>query len=177
MDLKESKALSVQGTWTIKCFKHGEFMFEHTQKNLIVNSGLLIIAKLIASQYANAEITNAKFGDGTGDGSDVPVPSDVAMKSTNWLDKTLNKSLSLTTGANIAKIYWEVAYDDDIDVVNGAITYSGGFPTGSPFQIVELGLFSANDDMFNRIKWTGPDLLMDAGIKLEGYFTFEVTTS
>lgn len=176
MELKERK-LDVQGTWTIACYKHGEFMFKHTQTNLIVNSGLLIIAKLIASQFANGEITNVKFGDGTGSGSDAPVVSDVAMKSDNWFDKTLDKNLSLTTGANMAKIYWEVTYDDDILVVNGAIDYSSGFPTGSPFTIKELGLFSANDDMFNRIKWTGPDLVMEDGIKLEGYFTFEVTTS
>ena len=176
MEFKE-RELDVKGIWTINYFKDGVLLWEHTDKNLIVNSGLLIIAKLIASQFADGEITNVKFGDGSGDGSDVPIPSDVIIKSDNWFDKTLDKNLSLTTGANLAKVYWEVIYDDDIKVVNGAITYSSGFPTDSPFTIKELGLFSANDDMFNRIKWTGPDLVMEDGIKLEGYFTFEVTTS
>ena len=80
MQLRE-KSLKVEGIWTIKYYDKGDLVWEHTQKNLIVNSGLLILAKLMISDFDNAQIETIGFGDGTSSGSDAPSASDVVLGS------------------------------------------------------------------------------------------------
>ena len=89
-------------------------MWEHTQKNLIVNSGLLILAKLMISDFDNAQIETIGFGDGTSSGSDAPSASDVILGSDDWFKKDLEDEKHEIAGAHEARIYWEVIYTPTI---------------------------------------------------------------
>lgn len=171
LNFKEEMEANITGELFIKMFRHDELIYEGNDTNLIVNNGLIILAGLLAGDFTNYTISQLGFGDGT-DVTDVNqqnLQGDYHRKVNTDADKTT------VFGANIAKIYWDIDYDTDI----GGQTFGGGiggvWTDGDPFTIKEFGLFATNNDMFNRIVWSGPDLVMDSGIRLEGYFSITVS--
>ena len=149
--------------------KSGETLFEAHQKNLIVNNGFFIVANLLAGNFSNYSMTKFGFGDGT----TTPSVSDNDMGGTNKKIKGIDTVNTTTFGADKARIYWNIIYDDDI--ADQDMGGTNPWPVGTPFTIKEFGIFAENEDLFNRIVWAGPDLVMDDGIRLEGYFQITVS--
>lgn len=162
----------LSGQLFLKMYKHGELIMEENQSNLIVNNGLLVMAKLLAADFTNGEIDTLGFGDG----NVAPTISDQDLEAVisagNYNKIPTDATNTTTIGANQSKIYWEIVYDDDISGQDMGAT--NPWTPGDPFTITEFGLFAANGDMFNHIQWTGPDLVMDTGIKLEGFFLITI---
>lgn len=149
--------------------KSGNIVFEAHQKNLIVNNGLFIVASLLASDFGNYAMSKFGFGDGT----TTPDVNDNTLQGTNKNIKGIDTVNTSTFGADKARIYWNISYDDDIGGQDMGGT--NPWPIGTPFTIKEFGIFAENNDLFNRIVWVGPDLVMDEGIQLEGYFQITVS--
>lgn len=148
--------------------EHDEVIYEGNQKNLVVNNGFLILAGLVASDF-NYQISQFAFGDGT----TTPLSSDEDMQGSNKRKLPINTSRTTIFGANTARVYWEIVFNDDIAGQDMGATNPWNATVS--FTVKEFGLFSQNDTLFNRIVWSGPDLELSKGIKLEGYFaiTFE----
>ena len=171
LNFKEEAKANITGELFIKMYRHDELIYEGKDTNLVVNNGLIILAGLLAGDFTNYEITQVGFGDGT-TATDVNQQN---LQGDYHRKKGIDSDKTTVFGANIAKIYWDITYGDDI----GGQTFQGGvggvWTDGDPFTIKEFGLFANNDDMFNRIVWSGPDLVMDTGIRLEGYFQIKVS--
>lgn len=160
------------GELFLKQYYDDKLIMEHSQKNLIVNNSQTIVAGLIASLFSSYTISQIGFGDGTS----TAVSGDEILQGDYTRKKSIDSENNVVFGANIAQVHWNIDYDTDI----AGQTFGGGvggvWTDGDPFIIKEFGLFSTSDDMFNRIVWTGPSLVMDERIKLEGYFAITVST-
>ena len=173
IEIKDNAKSILKGELHIKIFQYNKLIFEGSEDNLIVNNSQTIVAGLIASEFENYTISQIGFGDGT-----VPATSgDTDLQGDYIRKKDNDEEKNIVFGANVAQVHWNVDYENDISgkIFEGAV---GGYWTdGDPFTIKEFGLFSTNNDMFNRIIWTGPDLVMDEGIRIEGYFAITVNTT
>jgi len=165
--------IKVNGRLSVNKRYKGEFCWNHVQNNQITTNGLLIIASMLAGRGSYA-LTKMGFGDGTSmaTSGDLELAGDYYRIESSFLDL----GNTHTEGVNKAVIAWALDYNTDI---SGQIfitqTGSEEWPAGTSFTIKEFALFATNDTMFNRIKWTGPDLVMDTDVSLEG--TFQITIS
>lgn len=163
MEFKEKYGM--KGKLTLSLFNKDKLIFSYTQDNTIVNNGYLTAASLLASKFTDFQLKYLGFGDGT----DNTFSNDLDLKGAN---KRKNLSLDFnqttTSGTNKALLYWAINYDTDIAGYNFG---TGVWVAGTSFTIKEFGLFTSNQTLFNRILWSGPDLVLNTGIKLEGYFT------
>lgn len=173
MIIKDNVRSILKGELHIKIFDHDTLIFEGSEGNLIVNNSQTIVAGLIASDFTNYTISQVGFGDGT----TATISSDTDLQGDYTKKKIVDTLSNIVFGANIAEVHWNINYDDDIrgQTFGGAI--GGVWTDGDPFTIKEFGLFSTNNDMFNRIVWSGPDLVMDQGIRIEGHFAITVNTT
>jgi len=172
IEIKERSRTILKGELHIKIYDHDKLIFEGSEDNLIVNNSQTIVAGLIIGNFDSYTISKIGFGDGT----TVPVSSDTDLQGDYTKKKTIDSDKNIIFGANIAEVHWNIDYNNDIggQTFDGAI--GGIWTDGDPFQIKEFGLFSTDDDLFNRIVWSGPDLIMDQGIRIEGHFAITVNT-
>ena len=173
IEFKDTTSTILKGELHIKMFRHDKLIFEGSERNLIVNNSRTIVAGLIASDYDNYGISQIGFGDGTS----TAVSGDTELQGDYTKKKGIDVEKNIIFGANVAQVYWNIDYDIDISgkIFEGAV---GGYWTdGEPFTIKEFGLLSTNNNLFNRILWSGPDLVMDEGIQIEGYFAITVNTT
>ena len=150
----------------------GNVIREEHQKNLIVTNGLLVAAGVIAS-VPEYSISQFAFGDGT----DVAVLGDEDLQGDYFRKIAIDSDLTGVFGSNVARVYWDVTYNDDI----AGQTFEGGiggvWPGGTAFTIKEFGLYATNDTLFNRLVWSGADLELNTGVKVEGYFQITITSN
>lgn len=174
LEIKDECGSILKGELHIKMFDYDELIFEGSDKNLVVDNSQIIITGLIASDFTNYTISQIGFGDGT-----TPVTSgDTILQGDYAKKKVADIEDNVVFGANIAKVYWTIDYSADIgDKWFGDGSTPDTWIAGEPFTIKEFGLFSTNNNMFNRIVWSGPDLVMDTGIRLEGHFAITVNTT
>lgn len=158
----------LRGELFLTMYKGKKRLFSHNQCNMIVNNGLLVMANLLASNFTDFQISQIGFGDGTTD----PAVTDQDLQGDLKSKKAIDSVKTTTYGSNKARIYWSIIYNDDI---SGIDLGSGVWPAGDSFTITEFGLYTANNTLFNRIVWNGPDLVMDTDITLEGYFQITVS--
>jgi hypothetical protein len=170
IEIKDESSSILKGELHIKMFDRDELIFEGSERNLVVDNSQIIVTGLIASDFANYTISQIGFGDGT----TPAISGDAILQGDYTRKKDADIGDNVIFGANIAQVYWNVDYDNDI----GGKTFEGGiggtWTDGDPFTIKEFGLFSTNNNIFNRIVWTGPDLVMDVGIQIEGHFAITV---
>lgn len=173
IEFKENTNSILSGELFIKLIdtKTNKVILEESDKNLIVDNGLLTMAGLLTGNYVDYEITQMAFGDGTSPA----ISGDSDLRGDYYRKKGIDTTKTTIFGANIARIYWDIVFDDDI----GGQTFEGGiggaWSSGDTFTIREFGLYTANETLFNRLVWTGADLTMSSGIRLEGYFAITVT--
>jgi len=163
------QSIKVMGEMFCTMKKKGIPLWSHNQKNQIVTGGLYILAAHLANYGDNYNITKLGFGTGT----TAPTSSDASLKGQHFrVGDFVDDGRTTTDGINKALIYWTVDYNADIEnqifQVQGGGSYT--WPVGTSFTIEELGLFSTAGAIFNRIVWTGPDLIMDTDMVLDGYF-------
>lgn len=159
------------GELFIKMYKNNKLIFSDNKKNLIVNNAKTIVAGLLASKFTTYDISQIGFGDGT----TTAISSDETLKGNYTRKISIDTSDNIVFGSDIAQIHWTISYDDDIANQTFEGVIGGTWTLGDPFTISEFGLFSTSNDMFNRIVWSGADLVLDEGIKLEGYFAITVS--
>jgi len=145
-----------------------KIIYRGRQHNLIVENGKFILANLLIGNFADYEITKIGFGDGT----TAAVSGDLDLEGPNKGKGDVISSNSSTSSNTIANIYWEIDYDTDI--AGQDLDLTNPWIVGNPFTITEFGLFTVNDTLFNRLIWTGPDLVMDENMKLEGDFKITI---
>lgn len=172
MLIKDKIDSLLKGELFLKMYKDNELIFSEHRKNLIVNNSKTIVAGLLASKFTTYDISQIGFGDGT----TVAISSDSDLSGDYTRKVTINTSNNIVFGSDIAQIHWSISYDTDISGQTFGGVIGGTWTPGDPFTIKEFGLFSTGNDMFNRIVWSGADLVMDEGIKLEGYFAITVST-
>jgi len=159
-----------KGKIFLQYFKNGKLIFEHTQTNMVTNSGLLVIAGLISSSYNLYQIT--QFGFGTGS---APVQAtDTALTGPNYRIKGLNLAGTTIYGSSSSRLAFSVDFTADIAGKN--LVGTNPWPATSTITINEFGLFSVNNTMFNHLVWTGPTLTLGLGVSLSGYFQIDVLT-
>ena len=170
--LNELSQLKLSGELFVKLTKYDKVIYEGNQKNLIVNGGFLTVANLLATNFTGNTIDTIGFGDGI----TAPVLSDTTLSGDYFKKIDIDTASTTVFGTNQARIYWDIDYDTDIggQTFEGAV--GGVWPDGDPFTIKEFGLFTDGDNLFNRIVWSGPNLIMDEGIRLEGYFIITTST-
>lgn len=170
--INESSQLNLSGELFVKLTKQDKVIYEGNQQNLIVNSGFLTVANLLAGNFSGYTISKIGYGDGI----TAPALSDTTLSGDYFRKIGIDTGETAVFGANQARIYWDIDYDTDIggQTFEGAV--GGVWTDGDPFTIKEFGLFTDGDNLFNRIVWGGPDLIMDEGIRLEGYFIITTST-
>lgn len=168
MNIKDNLNNMLKGEIFFNAYKDDKFLYSYKKSNLVVNNSKLIVAGLLAGIYNAHEITKISIGDGT----TPPQLTDQTLEGPNFRTITIrNREKNSVVGSQIAKIWWYIDYNEDIlgkDFV-GTPVWTG------PFTITEMGLLSASGTLFNRIIFTDIDIVMDRGIKLEGYFSITVS--
>jgi hypothetical protein len=167
------KDVKVKGRLAVTKRYRGEFCWHHEQDNQITTNGLLIIASMLAGQ-GSYSLTQMGFGDGT----TLALSGDTGLDGDYYRisDTFIDTGNTTTSSYNKAIIAWALNYNTDIaDQLFFTKTGSAVWPIGTAFTITEFALFATNNTMFNRIKWTGPDLVMDTDISLDG--SFQITIS
>jgi len=170
LDIQENKINLIEGILSLKLYdKNRNLLFERSQNNQIVNNGVRIVCKLIGSFFDSDKIANIGFGDG----DTVVSITDQNLSGANKRVIPLQLDLNQLSGPDKIRVYWAIDFDNDIAGQNfGTITE---WPADTPFNVKEFGIFTSNMDMFNRLVWSGPELTLYSGMKIEGFFTFKIT--
>jgi len=174
LELKEKIDNRLKGEVFLKVINSdGSIILEGHQNNLIVDNGLLVTASLLASDFTDYAITQFAFGDGT----TAATSADTNLGGDYFRKIGIDTTLTGVFGNNIARIYWEVIFNNDIagQTFEGAI--GGVWPANTAFTIKEFGLYSTNDTLFNRLIWTGADLILNKGVKIEGFFQITISAN
>ena len=165
-------SLKITGRLTINKRLGDNLLWTHSQENQITSNGLYCIASMIANQ-PNYNLTKLGFGD-----SSTMVSSGDTHLNGDWfkIADFIDDDKTTTESFNKALIYWHLDYNTDI---SGQMLNRGGggteeWPVGEAFTIREFALYSASNTMFNHIAWTGPDLVMDTDISLDGNFQITI---
>jgi hypothetical protein len=161
--------IKIKGELFANVYKNGKFLYQHHQSNLIVDTGLVVMANFLVGDFSNYEITQLGFGDGIG----ASQSSMLDMTGTNKRKLPIDSILTVPVISNIAKIYWAINFDADI--AGQDMGGTNPWPAATDFTIKEIALFTANETMFNRILWDGPTLTLNTGIEFSGYFQITVT--